>query len=231
MSDEYKCAEWLSEQRVNQRRELQDIADECGVSRRTISYYITKYSIAEPLKDSEIYVEISCCECKQSMTKRLRYLRQRIRRGVYSFYCPDCLSEKQSRERAGELNGNYGGGFHGDPGIRLKGLLSQLSGKETSIERKMREELDRRGVKYLTQQPMSKFVVDFLLPDHRIVIECDGDYWHSRPDIAKRDKIKNQVVRQGGYSLYRFLGSEINKNVSECVDVVMAEVNAKDNVI
>uniref|UniRef100_A0A7C3SNC3 DUF559 domain-containing protein n=1 Tax=Dictyoglomus turgidum TaxID=513050 RepID=A0A7C3SNC3_9BACT len=59
----------------------------------------------------------------------------------------------------------------------------------TDIEKITENELKRRKLFYLPQQPIGGFVlVDFYLPDQKIIIECDGDYWHNRPEIKEKDR-------------------------------------------
>lgn len=106
---------------------------------------------------------------------------------------------------------------------------TQIKKARTSIEVKMAEELARREVEYIEQYNLgSKFALDFFLPEYGIVVECDGNYWHTLPDVAKRDKSKNAYIKACGYTLFRFWESEINECVEACVDVVLAEINARE---
>ncbi len=103
--------------------------------------------------------------------------------------------------------------------------------ERTSIEIKMADELGVRGIKYIEQYNLGdKFRLDFLLPEYGIVVECDGDYWHTKPEVAKRDKSKNAYIKACGFSLYRFWEREINADVEACVDIVLAEINAREAV-
>lgn len=111
---------------------------------------------------------------------------------------------------------------------RRQGYLSRKSqrGKESSIERKMREELIKRGIEFEQEYPfLQRYHIDFYIPKYRIAIECDGDYWHNIPKVIEKDKRKNKDIESHGISLYRFWESEINEDVAACVDVVMAEIN------
>lgn len=99
--------------------------------------------------------------------------------------------------------------------------LTQVKTSRTDIEIKVAEELEKRGIKFIEQYNLgNKFALDFFLPDYNIVIECDGDYWHKLPDVAKRDKSKNAYIKACGYTLYRFWGSEIMADVSKCIDSI-----------
>ena len=50
----------------------------------------------------------------------------------------------------------------------------------TSIEKKLQKVLDSLGVLYLAQHPIEKIaIVDFYIPEKRIILECDGCYYHN----------------------------------------------------
>ena len=91
--------------------------------------------------------------------------------------------------------------------------------KDTSIELKVEAELKRRNINYQKQVPLCKVaIVDFYLPEYRIVIQCDGDYWHNLPNVKERDEKQDRVLSFNGFNVYRFWEYEINKSAQECID-------------
>ena len=94
----------------------------------------------------------------------------------------------------------------------LKGLLKQMTMKEpTSIEKKVYEELKTRGILFEKQKLINgRFLVDAYIPSLNLVIEADGDYWHSLDRVKKRDKTKNAYLTKCGYNMLRLSESEIN---------------------
>jgi len=91
--------------------------------------------------------------------------------------------------------------------------------KDTDIELKMEAELQRRGINYQKQVPLCSIaIVDFYLPEYRIVIQCDGDYWHNRQGAKERDERQDKVLIFNGFNVYRFWGHEINKDVIKCIN-------------
>jgi very-short-patch-repair endonuclease len=69
-------------------------------------------------------------------------------------------------------------------------------------------------------------IYDFYLPEHNILIEVDGDFWHCNPDSKhalpeykvqeiniENDKIKSQWAVDNGYKLLRFWENDINNNI------------------
>ena len=53
-------------------------------------------------------------------------------------------------------------------------------------------------------QKMFRHLYDFRIKNTNILIEVDGDYWHSLPHIQHRDLICNIIAEDKGYQLFRF---------------------------
>jgi very-short-patch-repair endonuclease len=95
--------------------------------------------------------------------------------------------------------------------------------KATDIERAMEAALKARGWRYKPQHPLCNCaVVDFYLPEWRVAIFCDGDYWHSLPIHAERDARQNATLTAAGYIVARFWGKEIHADVNHCLDQILA---------
>lgn len=54
------------------------------------------------------------------------------------------------------------------------------------------------------------FFVDFYIQSLRLVIECNGDYWHSLPDKIERDKKLKNYVESTGRNIVFIWEHEIN---------------------
>ncbi len=101
--------------------------------------------------------------------------------------------------------------------------------KNTKIELKIHEELKKRNFiekkDYFRNYPLLKmFNVDFYFPNKKIVIECDGDYWHNRKDVKMKDLIKNRKLKENGFNLYRFWEHEIHNSPAECVNKIFETI-------
>lgn len=96
--------------------------------------------------------------------------------------------------------------------IGLIGVQKQQNSKEpTSIETKVYKELKARHVLFEPQKLINgKFLVDAYVPKFNLVIEADGDYWHSLPRVMKKDKAENAYLKKCGYNLLRLSEKEIN---------------------
>ncbi len=109
---------------------------------------------------------------------------------------------------------------------------------DTKIEKMMAQELLRQNIPFVKQFDIdNKFVCDFAIPILKIVVECDGDYWHANPEIyngkrltqdqeknIKRDKIKDKYLKKKGWRIIRFFESDILKDVSGCGDVIRRKI-------
>lgn len=116
---------------------------------------------------------------------------------------------------------------------RARGVETYKKGqqKPTKIEVKMRNALNDADIKFIEQfevvnQRYKKtiFVCDFVLPRYKIVIECDGDFWHSLPQVIKKDRHKDAYLEACGYTVIRFTESQINKDIQGCIDKIKSHL-------
>lgn len=92
--------------------------------------------------------------------------------------------------------------------------------KDTDIELIMKSALKHAGIKFKHQKIIKNIaVVDFFI-EPNIVVQCDGDYWHSLPKQRKRDIFVDKQLQIEGYRIFRFLGSEIKKDIQLCINRV-----------
>lgn len=68
----------------------------------------------------------------------------------------------------------------------------------------------------------SRYRVDFILRDARLIIELDGHEYHSTPEQLENDAIRQRYLTRAGFSVIRFTGREIKRNVMDCVENVRA---------
>ena len=85
---------------------------------------------------------------------------------------------------------------------------------------------------------------DIAITKHNIAVFCDGDFWHGKDWVEKKQKIKHNhdywvekierniqrdieidsELYNCGWSVVRFWGSEIHKNLGKCVTEVQNEI-------
>ena len=65
-----------------------------------------------------------------------------------------------------------------------------------------------------------RYRVDFILRDARLIIELDGHAYHSSPEQLEKDAIRQRYLTRAGYTVIRFTGREIKRDVKGCVEEV-----------
>ena len=99
--------------------------------------------------------------------------------------------------------------------------------KPTSIERKVKAMLDDIGIEYIAEKPMGAFVCDFVIKPVRLVIECDGSYWHNLPEVKARDANKDKWLKAHGYFVLRLSEDDINSNPRECKQRIVDAISRR----
>ena len=69
-------------------------------------------------------------------------------------------------------------------------VMSRIRGTNTKIDLRMNEMLDNTRYKY-EMYPKMFGNPDFILSRKRIVIFCDGDFWHGKEWERRKAKLKN----------------------------------------
>ena len=89
---------------------------------------------------------------------------------------------------------------------RARGLRSA----PTFSELVLWQELSARklGVTFRRQVVLGPFIVDFLAPRERVVVEVDGGYHHHRSQ-AGRDLRRELKLRRWGYTVLRFFEEQV----------------------
>ena len=74
----------------------------------------------------------------------------------------------------------------------------------TSIELKVKQQLKEYGIEFLHPWNLEPYYqCDFYVPSLNLIIECDGDYWHSLEKKKIADKRKNAYAKNQGYGMLR----------------------------
>lgn len=100
---------------------------------------------------------------------------------------------------------------------RCANILGQMTYPRTSsIEAAMSDAFARIKLMASPQVVIGPYIVDFALPDAQIVVECDGTYWHGRPEQKVRDKRKDTYLRNHGWIVIRLTEEAINESPDDC---------------
>ena len=107
-----------------------------------------------------------------------------------------------------------------------KALLNRLPSMRgpavnTPIEQRMQDALIKAGIGFTTQSLLlDRYLVDIELHQAPIVIEADGAQHTLRIQKAK-DAERDAALTAAGYRIFRFTGSEINRDAATCVQRVI----------
>lgn len=120
--------------------------------------------------------------------------------------------------------------------------MSHIKSRDTSIEVKLRKELWKKGYRYRKNYNRIPGKPDIAITKYKIAIFCDSEFFHGKdwevlkPGLQKGDnaeywipKIQRNRERDDevnkkllflGWTVIRFWGKDIMKNVDECIKVI-----------
>ena len=74
------------------------------------------------------------------------------------------------------------------------------------------------GLSVRRQAPIGPFIVDFLIPEHRLIIEADG-FGHG----SVRDVARDAWLASKGFRVLRLWNRDVLTNLSGCLALIAAE--------
>lgn len=120
--------------------------------------------------------------------------------------------------------------------------MQNIKSQDTKIEVKLRKALWKKGFRYRKNDKKLPGKPDIVLTKYKIAIFCDSEFFHGKDwevlkprlekgensqfwirKIAKnreRDDEVNKRLSFQGWTVIRFWGKEITKNVEECVQII-----------
>ena len=76
----------------------------------------------------------------------------------------------------------------------------------------------RLGVAFRRQVVIGQFIVDFLCPARRLIVEVDGDVYHATR--VKTDAAREQKLIRAGYIVLRIPASVVERDLLQAVGMV-----------
>ena len=131
-------------------------------------------------------------------------------------------SERLVRRSLGE-GGSEGGGKD-----RSRQYTSLTLGRAQNLRRSLTEaerllwyylKNDKIGFAFRKQQPIGKYIVDFINFEKKIIIELDGGQ-HGEESAIKYDAERDDFLRDQGYVVLRFWNKEVFKDIKRILDVI-----------
>ncbi len=103
---------------------------------------------------------------------------------------------------------------------KITGTAKNLRKNLTDTERLLWKHLRARqleGIKFRRQEPIGKFIVDFVSLEKQIVIEVDGGQ-HSVNE--QKDRERDKWLRNEGFKVLRFWNNEVLENIDGVLEVI-----------
>jgi len=103
---------------------------------------------------------------------------------------------------------------------RLTVLARKLRRDSTDAEKKLWYALCNRqleGCKFRRQQPIGKYIVDFVNYEKKLVIEIDGS---QHMDQQALDRERENWLRSKGFEIIRFWNNDIFENMNGVLEAI-----------
>ena len=125
--------------------------------------------------------------------------------------------------------------------------MKQVKNKDSKIEVALRKELWNRGLRYQKNVTSIFGKPDLVFKGKKVAVFCDSEFWHGYdweerkkdfkshqefwiPKIERnmeRDKEVTDELQSQGWTVLRFWGKEIKKNVCGCADIIEKAVRGE----
>jgi very-short-patch-repair endonuclease len=109
--------------------------------------------------------------------------------------------------------------------------------RRVKVERKLRKHAtdaetklwlslrDRRlcGAKFVRQEAIDRYVVDFVCRDKRLIVEVDGGQHADNPT----DRIRDRILEAAGYRVLRFWNNDVLNNRDGVLQIIAEALAAR----
>ncbi len=80
------------------------------------------------------------------------------------------------------------------------------------------------GLKFKRQEPMGRYIVDFVCHESKLIIELDGG---QHADQVLADTLRTRFLESRGYHVLRFWNDEVLKNMEVVLEVVLSQASLR----
>ena len=217
---------------VKQKKSCLDMARLLNCSQGSISMYLKKYGIK-----SREFIRIGQIPWNKGKSYPLPHLKEYQFKKGHTLNRGKKLTETHkknlSKSHKGNANPNKGKtweeAFGDEYAIRMRkkmkavmiNTIKEMGKNDTKIEKMVENMLLFNNILYVKQFKYELGVADFWLPNSNLIIECDGDYWHSLPGYSERDENQTSWLENNDFFVLRFAENQIRNNFNS----VQSEIN------
>jgi very-short-patch-repair endonuclease len=194
------------------KEKIQRICKQCG---KAFAVSKSATTAREGHKQTGVFCSKKCADNnKRTLTGNKRY---NYKGGPYPLACEVCGTIKMVRHSLAQR-------FRVCSRRCGAELARRSAVRSSSLERLMLEAFINEGIQVMPQYPLRWYTVDFAIPSCHLVIECDGEYWHSLPKQAARDKRKDAYLKKHGWTVIRLAETDIRTSPRACVQRVCSHL-------
>ena len=152
--------------------------------------------ISEKLKGNKntknrIYIKLT----EETKNKISKTIKNNYKNGYINPHKNKTLNQIYGKEKAKELRQKYRQNA-------INTLNKLKKSKISKAELILKRYFIKNNINFIHQWKYKYGITDFFLPDFNMIVECDGEYWHSKPDYIKRDKKKRDYLKRKGYLVF-----------------------------
>lgn len=194
----------------------------CGISFQVKDYLIRKgFGIycSQKCRYEILRKSLTCFHCKKEFIRAvslsIKYPRafcsnkccDDSKRDYVSISCRNCQRKISIPQSI--INRGKGGFCSWYCYTRFKG--------ETSIEKLVKDQLKKVKIPFQQEVKIGQYHADFMIEHTNVLIECDGDYWHSLPEAIIKDQKRDSFLHKQGYQVVRLTERDIKNTKGCCV--------------
>ncbi|MEY8001592.1 endonuclease domain-containing protein [Clostridium sp. Mt-5] len=151
-----------------------------------------------------------CKECKEKEANKTRLISTELKRKKLENAIKRIKRQKNNIKQ-------YGHAIE-----KIKELLPTPNWFQSTEEIMVGIELYKRKIKFNHQVKINKYIVDFVLPEQKIVLEVDGELFHNELTIEK-EKIRDSIILLNlgpEWEVIRIKDKYINKNINKLTTAI-----------
>jgi very-short-patch-repair endonuclease len=104
--------------------------------------------------------------------------------------------------------------------VRARNLRKRATGAEQILWRALREMALPVNVR--RQHPIGRYIADFAIPAHKLVIELDGG---QHATATEADAHRTQDLNEHGYRVIRFWNNDVTGNLEGVLRMIASEID------
>jgi len=105
---------------------------------------------------------------------------------------------------------------------KLTPLARKLRREQTPADRTLWRQLSNRRLsdaKFRRQHPIEGYIVDFVSPEHTLVVELDGGH-HNDVETSAADQERTRRLEMAGFRVLRFWNNDVKDNLVGVVESI-----------